>query len=675
MYSFGRSSLTWILKHIDGWFNRVYGSRYNPLYRSGTLAVLLLTVVIVTGFYLVFVYRLASPYESMVDIQNQIFFGRWIRALHRYASDAAVVALAFHVIRMVAEGKTWGPRFLAWITGVFLALLMFVVSWTGFILIWDMNAQALAIAGAKMISQFPLFSNAIMRSLSGATQVGTSFYFLNLFLHMALPLGMVFGLWLHTSRLREPAWFPSRPIMFVTVGGLILLSLLIPVPLAEKANLLRTDGELHLNWFYNFLIPMVHQFGPRASLLFWGMGFLALIFVPTYFRPRREAQPIKSVHNQAACTGCAQCYQDCPFDAIEMIPRTQGKGSEVVASVLEAYCVGCGICSASCSQLAIGPPDLSAQLQLQKIRRLKTEFPHGGILFIYCGAQAQAEDVFDVCRRDHPGLVPLRVECAGNLHAAAVAYALGQFPGVFIFGCAPEACTNRVGSTLMEQRMLHGREPQVPKGFDSSKVSVFLGSGAEINRMCAQLEEFSKKFGSPRAKSCVVSSMLRRAVASLITAVLLAGIGSLSSLPYRMVATSSVLRMAIRLPGQVIENCRTRTAEELAKMSAHMRSSQDCQRQSIDYEATVKIDGEIRLRQTVTAAGARSDRPLILEHDLELPGGPHQIEVEFVPEEGAPAEALSLNASFNESFEAGRIWLVTYDSNTHTLSYSKTAVP
>ena len=64
----GSSSL---VESLDRVFDRIYSSKYNPLHRTGTLASLCLTVALVTGVYLLFVYEIARPYESMVGIQKR----------------------------------------------------------------------------------------------------------------------------------------------------------------------------------------------------------------------------------------------------------------------------------------------------------------------------------------------------------------------------------------------------------------------------------------------------------------------------------------------------------------------------------------------------------------------------------------------------------------------------
>ena len=256
---------------VDRVFDRIYSSAYNPLHRTGTLAALCLVVALITGVYLLFVYEIGRPYESMVDIQKDVLLGRWIRALHRYVSDAAVVAVLVHVVRLLVQGKTWGPRALAWITGVLLAGMMFVSAMTGFVLVWDVFGQKLAVAGAKMLRLVPLFPEPPDRAFVGDKAVAAQFFFMNLFLHVAVPLGMIGFLWLHTARLARAAWFPERRVVGWTVVGLVLLSMLWPAPLPPAADLLAISGRVSTDWFYGFWVPLALG-SPAGGLLaagFW----------------------------------------------------------------------------------------------------------------------------------------------------------------------------------------------------------------------------------------------------------------------------------------------------------------------------------------------------------------------------------------------------------------------
>jgi hypothetical protein len=76
-----------------------------------------------------------------------------------------------------------------------------------------------------MLRLLPLFPEPPDRAFVGDTPVPAQFFFMNLFLHVAVPLGMVFFLWLHTARLARAAWFPERRVMLGALAGFVLLSL------------------------------------------------------------------------------------------------------------------------------------------------------------------------------------------------------------------------------------------------------------------------------------------------------------------------------------------------------------------------------------------------------------------------------------------------------------------
>ena len=54
-----------LLRPADALGNRIYGWRSNPLYQSGTIVVALYLVVVVTGVWLVFFYKVGAPWESV----------------------------------------------------------------------------------------------------------------------------------------------------------------------------------------------------------------------------------------------------------------------------------------------------------------------------------------------------------------------------------------------------------------------------------------------------------------------------------------------------------------------------------------------------------------------------------------------------------------------------------
>src|SRR5690606_27485791 len=113
-------------------------------------------VLLATGAYLLLFYRIGAPYASMERITEQAWLGRWIRTLHRYAADALLVAVGVHALRMFAQRRAWGPRVLAWVSGLVLVFALFVCGWTGYVLVWDTHAQVLAVAGARLLDVLPI---------------------------------------------------------------------------------------------------------------------------------------------------------------------------------------------------------------------------------------------------------------------------------------------------------------------------------------------------------------------------------------------------------------------------------------------------------------------------------------------------------------------------------------
>ena len=80
-----------VVRALDSASHRLLGWRYNPLHQSGAIAVALLALLIITGLYLLIIYRVSAPWESVARLQGDPWLGRWIRGVHRYASDLSLI--------------------------------------------------------------------------------------------------------------------------------------------------------------------------------------------------------------------------------------------------------------------------------------------------------------------------------------------------------------------------------------------------------------------------------------------------------------------------------------------------------------------------------------------------------------------------------------------------------
>jgi len=471
---------------LDALCNRLYGWKHNPLYHAGALAVAMLAVILLTGLYLIFFYKLSAPWESIQRIEEQVLLGRWIRALHRYASDVAVVAVAVHAFRMFAQDRAWGPRALAWVSGLLLLLVVLVCGWTGYVMVWDVQGLVLAREGARLLDVLPLFSEPIGRAFGGERALPSAFFFLNLFLHVALPIGIGLMLWVHTARVARPVLLPPRSILWTVTGLLLALSLAVPAALGPAANPLRLAGRAPYDWFFSFWVPFAAAVPAGIS---WTVVLVvsAIVFsAPWWTRPRAR-RPEPSVVDERLCTGCRQCYLDCPYEAISMLPRDVGQNDEV-AHVDPALCVSCGICTGSCAPMGVGPAGRTGRDQLVAVRAFVARHPVAARDVVLVGCARGAGGLAAAGVVEGAPLVP--IDCVGNLHTSMVEYLVRAGSAVLIVGCPPRDCWNREGTKWLEQRLFHDREAELQPRVDRRRVRLTHAAHGEPRLVRAALATF-----------------------------------------------------------------------------------------------------------------------------------------------------------------------------------------
>ena len=479
------------LARLDAWMNRLYGWKYNPLYHSGAIAAVLFLVLLVTGIYLLIFYRIGAPYDSVARMTADPWLGRWIRGLHRYASDAVVVAVAIHAFRLFAQGRSWGPRALAWITGVILLFVVFLCGWTGYVMVWDVQAQVLAEAGARLFDLVPIFAEPISRAFVGERPLPGAFFFLNLFLHIALPIALGLLVWLHVSRVARPALLPPRGLLWGLTALLTALALAWPVAMAPEADLLRLPGRAPYDLFYAFWLPLARAV-PAAAVwaLTLAVSSVALL-VPVWTKPGAGRRPPPSLVDERHCTGCEQCYLDCPYEAIAMIdrpPPLDGR-SPMVARVNPAQCVSCGICAGSCAPMRVGPAHRTGRDQLGRVRQFVTAARPGAADVVVVACERGAGGVARAGAVD--GSPVYAVDCAGSLHSSVIEYLVRSGAGgVLVMSCPPRDCWSREGPKWLAERLYHEREAELLARVDRRRVRVAYAGAGEAGAVRAALAAF-----------------------------------------------------------------------------------------------------------------------------------------------------------------------------------------
>jgi ferredoxin/coenzyme F420-reducing hydrogenase delta subunit len=474
------------LAAVDGACNRLYGWKYNPLYQSGTLATALLLLLLITGLWLIFFYRVGAPYASVESITARPWLAGWVRAVHRYASDAAIVAIVVHAIRLFAQKRSWGARTMAWVSGVVLLGLTLVSGWTGYVMVLDVFGEAIAREGARMLDALPIFSEPISRAFTGERPLPSAFFFLNLFAHVGIPLGMLVVIWLHTSRLARLTLLPPRRLLWAMVGLLVVLAVVRPLDMAPAPNPFERPASIPADWFYAFWLPVTRRLSAGGALLLAVSTFILPLLVPTLTRRQGEAAKPKSVVDESICVGCWQCSKDCPYEAITMLPRSDGRADHV-ARVNPDRCVSCGICAGSCPPMGVGPPGRTGRDQLARVREFIAREAADRIVVICCehGAWSLRGRIEAEGARVYP------VDCAGSVHTSVIELLVRSGrPGVLTLACPPRDCWNREGPKWLAERMYEEREAELQARVDRRRVRLAYASAGDGRDAIEALRDF-----------------------------------------------------------------------------------------------------------------------------------------------------------------------------------------
>jgi coenzyme F420-reducing hydrogenase delta subunit/ferredoxin len=496
-----------VYQWLEALLDRLVSAPLNPLYHSGTIAVFSLAVALVTGIYLFIFYRVGTDaaHRSIEEIMAQPWgVGALMRSLHRYASDAAVLAAVLHGLKMFLNDRFWGPRWIGWVSGLSLLGLVWVTSATGYWLVWDMQAQVLSVTTAKLLDLLPLFGEPLVRTFLDAGRIQNFLFFLILFIHITIPLLLGAAYWLHIMRLSRARFMPPPVVLWVTGAALLVASLLRPALSGPPADLGRLPGSIPIDWFYFLYFPLT-RLDP-----WWGWaivlgGGIAALSVPWILR---GPPPARARVESPACTGCTRCWKDCPFEAIVMVPRLDGTRYKQVAVVNPAKCVGCGICVGACDSAGIllgdQPVSLLGQAVTGRIRQVAAASTAGGPVLVYtCRLMRNLAGRLheDGTLAALPGVTVMGLPCVGMLHPQMITKTLeAGAGGVFVAGCVPEDCPFREGSQWLAERLTGQRQPAL-KGALERRLRVRWYSPVEIGRFVGDVAEFQRDLRALAAAS------------------------------------------------------------------------------------------------------------------------------------------------------------------------------
>ncbi|MEP7301144.1 MAG: hydrogenase iron-sulfur subunit [Caldimonas sp.] len=452
----------------------VLGAASNPLRHLGALGFLFFWWLVASGFYLFAALdtSAAAAYESIARLSRQPWYvGGWLRSVHRYAADAFVVVITLHLVREWVLGRFRTFRRHSWWTGIPLLLFAFASGIGGFWLHWDQLGQFSAVATAEWLDALPFFAASLSRNFVSVSSVSDRLFSLFIFVHVGVPLLMLFGLWFHIQRVAHAEVFPPRRLALATTLGLLALALLAPVASHAPADLSQAPGALAFDWYLLFVHALVDATSPGFVWALLAAAVLTLAGLPFLSHGSVPSAPTARV-DPANCNGCRRCFVDCPYTAITMVPHphwpTVGRSVHQLAQVDPDLCASCGICVGACpsSTPFRGGTELVTGIDMPQrpIDALRRELDAGlaarqgqrTFVVLGCGDE-RSQDV--VAAGD---VVALDLICIGQLPPSFIEYALrAGASGVVVTGCKEGDCAFRLGQRWTQERLAAVREPRL----------------------------------------------------------------------------------------------------------------------------------------------------------------------------------------------------------------------
>ncbi len=480
--------LVWLEKitlPVEHFLTKISGTQQlNIFYHTDTISAFLWLIVAISGLYVTLFYQFdfTGSYLAVEKIESQ-FIAHTVRAVHRYASGSAIIVSLLHAYRTFFMDRFRGARWLAWVTGIAMFIVLWPIGVTGYWMIWDERAQVINDTFITFLNRYfgttgDAYALKIVELSTNDGSWQVMFWLLAIHIILSLLVGLFF--WWHIIRLNKAKLFPPQIWMVGTALVIILVSAFFPAGMLPPASFELIPGKIELDPFFLFYFPMELDPSGRAANLLWGgaLGLVAILTVFPWIRRRPKPAPVKVIAD--ACIGCSLCAIDCPYNALEMVER-EGQGSKLVAIEHLENCVSCGICVGSCEYNAIEVGELNAAAMKEASKLLLSEAKEKAedVKVVFAcerhtahGARPYVEASANPKQEGLPRIVTIPLPCVGAAPPSLVSetYAAGASE-VQMIGCPPEDCAQRRGNTWTEGRLTRERKPLLRSAFKDAPIS------------------------------------------------------------------------------------------------------------------------------------------------------------------------------------------------------------
>lgn len=657
-----------LFRWLDRGVQRHLPAALNPLAHTGAMTTVSFIIATVSGIVLLVWYSSSvhSAWDSVQAMDARPWTAGLVRSVHRYSSDACMLFALVHAFRLFFAGRFTGPKWLSWVTGILMLGALWLVGWLGYWLVWDTRAQQIAVGSARFLDYLPIFADPPSRGFLADATVNSLLFFVVFFAHMLLPMAMAVLIWLHIARLARSEFLTNRSMTWALMAALVAVSIAVPADLAPRAEMTAVPDPFLMDFWYLATLWITDRTSAGFGWMLALASFAILVSIPWSLRVRRRPAP--AVVDIPRCNSCYTCSKDCPYEAITMVPRTDGRNYTHQAQVDPARCTACGVCAGSCDSIGIGIPDLPVMAQRKKMDAWLEAAPAGPapyVAFLCSGSALGAMSVNSATGEcdEWPGWRVQPVPCSGWIHMMTIERAFRHgAKGVAIIDCGCGDCHAREGAGWMRERLEGQRDPKLDTAKAPPDRIMVLDAGTLSRSAIRQALSDFQVGGTSLADRSSAPWRLR-----LAAAVLAAILSLITVLPSRVTYAvpsmpGSQLVISFRHPGRAEENCRDLTPEEKAQRPAHMQVARVCDRTRASVRLRVLLDGRELITQAYAPGGIWGDGPSIAVETLPVETGRRHVEI-AIGDSHDPGEWTYLD-SRDVTFETGRRAVALFDRTT-----------
>jgi cytochrome b6 len=275
------------------------------------------TIQVVTGIMLLFYYEPTAElaHKSIERIMTQVPFGWLIRSVHSWSANALMAMIFIHMFSAFLMKSYRTPRYVMWLTGIILLLLMMGFGFTGYLLPWDQTAYFATKIGTEVPKALPWIGDIITSLLKGAKDVNSTTLTRMFALHVGvLPVISILLVVIHVILILllgsgvppgakvtgSTKYFPDYLLKEVMVwligfGLLIAIAVLYPWELGKAydlANPTEPPAGVHPEWYFMFFFQTLKVIPEWLAIT--GFGILLIFWTLVPFLDRKAHRGEKS---------------------------------------------------------------------------------------------------------------------------------------------------------------------------------------------------------------------------------------------------------------------------------------------------------------------------------------------------------------------------------------------